>query len=135
MKARAIDANVILRFLTRDQPEQAERCKVLFTRLEAGEEIVYLPEVVVSEVVWTLRSFYKWPPKRIQRFVGHMVALKGILLQDRGKLLHALALFAERNINFSDALIAAEMLARGYAEIYSYDRDFDKVTGVERVEP
>ena len=135
MKARAVDANVILRFLTRDQPEQAERCKALFTRLEAGEEMVYLPEVVISEVVWTLRSFYKWPRQRIQRFVGHVITLKGSQLEDRGKLLHALALFAERNINFSDALIAAEMISRGYAEIYSYDRDFDKVTRVERVEP
>jgi len=27
------------------------------------------------------------------------------------------------------------MISRGYAEIYSYDRDFDKVTRVERVEP
>jgi predicted nucleic acid-binding protein len=43
VKARVIDANVILRFLTRDQPEQAERCKALFTRLEAGEEMAYLP--------------------------------------------------------------------------------------------
>jgi len=38
------------------------------------------------------------------------------------------------NIDFSDALIAAEMLHGGYTEIYSYDRDFDRVTGVGRVE-
>jgi len=27
------------------------------------------------------------------------------------------------------------MISRGYTEIYSYDRDFDKVAGMERVEP
>jgi len=32
-------------------------------------------------------------------------------------MFHALALFAEKNIDFSDALITAEMLARGYTEI------------------
>jgi predicted nucleic acid-binding protein len=46
-----------------------------------------------------------------------------------------LALFAEENIDFSDALIAAEMLTSGYTEIYSYDRDFDNVLEIERVEP
>lgn len=135
MKARVIDANVILRFLTRDQPKQAERCKALFTRLETGEETAYLPEVAVSEVVWTLKSFYKWPAQRIRRFVGQVVTLKGVRLQARGKLLQALALFAEKNIDFSDALIAAEMLIRGYTEIYSYDRHFDRVSGVKRAEP
>jgi predicted nucleic acid-binding protein len=135
MKARVIDANIVLRFLTRDQPEQAARCKALFARLETGEEVAYIPEVAVSEVVWTLRSFYKWPPQRIRRFVGQVVALKGVWLQERGKLLQALALFAEKNIDFSDALIAAEMLTRGYTEIYSYDRHFDKLAEVERVEP
>jgi predicted nucleic acid-binding protein len=135
MKAKVIDTNIVLSFLTRDQPEQAARCKALFTRLETGEEVAYLPEVAVSEVVWTLRSFYKWPPQRIRRFVEKVVTLKGVRLRERGKLLQALALFAEKNIDFSDALISAEMLARGYTGIYSYDRDFDKAPEVERVEP
>jgi len=44
-------------------------------------------------------------------------------------------LFADLDIVLSDALIAVEMLRAGREEIYSYDRDFDRVPGMRRVEP
>lgn len=59
MKVTALDANVILRFLTRDHPIQWPRCEALLARLETGEETAYLPEVAVCDVVWTLKSFYQ----------------------------------------------------------------------------
>ena len=68
MKPRAIDANVILRFLLGDSPEQSANCRDLFARLQAGDQEVYLPEVALSDVIWTLQSFYRWPPKRIAQF-------------------------------------------------------------------
>ncbi len=62
MKCRAIDANIILRFLVGEPPDQAERCTALLARLQTGEEAVYLPEVALSDVIWTLQSFD--PPPR-----------------------------------------------------------------------
>jgi predicted nucleic acid-binding protein len=135
VKCRAIDANVILRFLLDDPPEQAERCQALFARLQAGEEEVYLPEVALSDVIWTLQSFYRWPRERIARFAHDVISLKGTKLTRESMIRDAVHLYVERGIDFSDALIAAEMLHGGYEGIYTYDRDFDRITGVERVEP
>lgn len=47
----------------------------------------------------------------------------------------ALHLYVEHRIDFSDVLIAAEMLHGEYEELYSYDRDFARVSTVQRVEP
>jgi len=135
VRCRAIDANVILRFLLDEPPEQAERCQALFARLQAGEEEVYLPEVGLSDVVWTLQSFYRWPRERIARFAYDVTSLRGTRMARKSLVRDAIHLYAEHRIDFSDALIAAEMLHGGYVEIYSYDRDFDRVIGVERVEP
>jgi predicted nucleic acid-binding protein len=135
VKCRVIDANVILRFLLDDLPEQSERCQALFTRLQDGAEEVYLPEVVLSDVIWTLQSFYHWPRERIARFAHDVISLEGTKLTRESVIRDAVYLFVERGIDFSDALIAAEMLHEGYEGIYTYDRDFDRVTEVERVEP
>ncbi len=47
----------------------------------------------------------------------------------------ALNYYGEYPVDFSDALIAAEMIHGGQAEIYSYDRDFDRLMGIKRIEP
>jgi len=135
VKARVIDANIVLRFLLDDHPEQSPRARELMRRVRDGEETVVLPEVVVSDIVWTLRSFYHWPAEQIRAFVRSLLTLKGVRGVRREVLLHALDIFAKFNVDFSDALIAAEMLWTGQEEIYSYDRDFDRIPGLRRVEP
>jgi predicted nucleic acid-binding protein len=130
-----LDANVILRFLLADHPVQSPHCKAFFARLEAGQETVYLPDIVVADVVWTLTSFYRWPREQTRRFLTHVLSLRTVRTADRRRLVQALIVFAEQNIDFSDALVAAEMQAAGYQEIYSYDGDFDRVAGLTRIEP
>lgn len=109
MKCKAIDANVVLRFLLDEPPDQAERCQALFARLQAGEEEVYLPEVVLSDVIWTLQSYYRWPRERIARFAHDVISLQGTRLARESLVQDAVHLYAQHGIDFSDALIAAEM--------------------------
>jgi predicted nucleic acid-binding protein len=132
---RVLDANVILRFLLADHPDQSPRCRVLFTRLEAGKEAVFLPEIVVADVVWTLTSFYRWPKEKTRGFLDRLLALRGLRTVDTALLSHSLQLFAERNIDFTDALVAAEMVAAGRSEIYSFDEHFNRISQITRIEP
>jgi predicted nucleic-acid-binding protein len=135
VKCRTIDANVILRFLLDEPPGQAERCQMLLTRLHAGQEQVYLPEVVLSDVVWTLQSFYRWPRERIAHFAHDVVSTRGIRMSRQSLVRHALHIYVEQRVDFSDALIAAEMIDRGYDEIYSFDKDFDRMAQITCVAP
>lgn len=135
MSLRAIDANVILRFITADHPEMSPRCRDLFARVQQGEEVIFLPEAALSDVVWTLRSFYRWSTERIRQFVGDLLALDGVQMIRKGLAWEALSLFAEGSLDFSDALNLAEMGVIELNELYSYDRDFDRVERVTRFEP
>jgi predicted nucleic-acid-binding protein len=135
VRCRTIDANVILRFLLDEPPDQAERCQALFARLQAGEEEVYLPEVALSDVVWTLQSFYRWPRERIAHFAHDAISLQGIHMARQSVTRHALHIYVEGRIDFSDALVAAEMIHEGCTEIYSFDQDLDRVANVKRAEP
>jgi predicted nucleic acid-binding protein len=134
-RVRFIDANVIIRFLTHDEPAQAARCDALFQRVSAKRETVELSEIVVADVVWTLHSHYRLPKEQIREFVSTLLIQPTVQLPDKARILEALSLFANENVDFSDALMATHLKSHGIEEIYSYDRDFDRIAGIKRVEP
>ena len=132
-----IDANVFLRFLTRDDPVKAERARVLLERAEQGEVELFTSESVIAELVFVLSSprLYHLSRERIRALLIPIVSLKGLKLPNRHLLLHALDLYATTSMDFVDALAAAHMAARQTTEIYSYDEHFDGIQGIRRVEP
>jgi len=54
----AVDTNVVVRFLTRDDHVQAARARLIFDR-----ETVLLLKSVLLEAEWVLRSVYHFPPE------------------------------------------------------------------------
>lgn len=135
MNLRVIDANIILRFVTGDHPTMSPRCRELFARVQSKTETVFLPEAALSDVVWTLKSFYKWPHDQIHRFVSTLLNLEGVRMYRKIVVWQALTLFNNNNVDFSDALIVAEMYQANLEEIYTYDSDFDKFSAIVRIEP
>lgn len=134
-KARIIDANILLRFLTNDDPDKADQCQILLKRIEAQEEEVLLPDIILADIIWTLQSFYKQPKVRIRELIMPLLSLKGLRFSSKEVAYRALAFYVEHNIDWTDAFVAAQMIARGRAEIYSYDRDFEKIKEIKRLEP
>lgn len=134
-KRRFLDTNIFLRFLTNDIPEQAERCAALIRRLRDGEETAELPTLAAAEIIWTLERFYKRSKQDTAAKLSALLKLKGLRVSNKEILLEALLLYAKKNIPFTDAYIAVQMKHSGTGEIYSYDRDFDRIDGVRRLEP
>ena len=98
-------------------------------------ETVFLPEAALCDAVRALSTVHGWPAGRVAAFAGNLLALDGVLMQRKDLLWNALSRFKEEGLDFQAALIAAETAAMGLVEICSYDRDFDRVAGVARVEP
>ena len=128
-----IDTNVILRFLLNDVAEQAEKAKRLFEDIETGVEKVYLTDLVISECIWVLEKFYKVPRKEIKDSLKPIITFQGVNTQSsKSKLLEALDLWEEREVDWTDALLTVCCLREG-REIISFDKDFDKLGVVRRL--
>jgi predicted nucleic acid-binding protein len=54
--AIASEPKAILRFLTADDPDKAERCKQLFMKAQQGNVSLYTSDLVIAELVWILQS-------------------------------------------------------------------------------
>lgn len=134
---RFVDAKIFLRYLTRDDSEKADQVKALLERAERGQEELFTTESVVMELVFVLSSqrLYALDRNRIRNLLTPIIAINGLRIPRRQVVARALELYAQTNIDFVDALAVAHMEVNKLTEIYSYDRHFDHVASVTRIEP
>lgn len=131
MTSAWLDANVVIRHLTRDIPALAARARSLFAEAAAGERRFRVATLVVAEVVWTLTSVYELDLNEVSDRVSDLVAADGIDAEERELVLDALRVMKERKVSFVDAYLAEKARALG-EPVCSFDRDFDRL-GVERL--
>lgn len=133
-----LDTNVFLRYLTRDDEAKASRCFAFFQQLKSGAAEATTSEVIIAEVVYVLsaRNHYHLAPAEIRDRLLPMISVKGLTLPSKRRVLRALDLSVDYPfLDFEDALTVAEMDQHGIRELISYDRDFDRIPGITRVEP
>lgn len=134
---RFLDANVILRYLTRDHPDHSERAYAFLQRVETGEIEATITEAVIAEVVYVLSSkaLYNVPRAEIQERLVAALTLKGMRLRTKGTYIRALDIYATTNLDFVDALLMAQVEQTKDAVLVSFDRGYDKIASVTREEP
>ncbi len=125
-----LDADVIIRYLTNDDEKKAKRFESF---LKSGKT-VHLTDVTVAEVYWTLSSYYQFPKEKI---VGVLEALinNGAIKCNLSVWQKTLDLVLRENISLIDAYCAAETIINGDGKIMSFDKGFDKLEEVTKVEP
>ena len=135
MKRAFVDANLILRYLTKDPPDMAKGSLKTFSDAQKGQVCLILIPMTVAEVVWVLESFYGYPKDQIAVTITQFLHSDGLEVIDSDILIQALSLYHEKNIDFADAHLAATALSRGPKVIYSFDRHFDRVPDITRLAP
>lgn len=130
-----LDTNVIIRFLTQDDAAQLEKAKRLIVAAENGRCELLLRPWIVAEVVYVLRDVYGIKDRsQVAGLLRKFVQASGIVTDECSVVLDALARYEKKNVDFAEALLAAEAAALGVRPA-SFDRDLDKFSDVKRLEP
>ena len=95
---RAIDTNVVVRYLTRDDPVQAARAK---EAVDAGD--VFIGTTVLLETEWVLRSAYGFASPDVVRALSGLAGLPGVSVESPTQLAEALQR-TQAGMDFADAL-------------------------------
>ena len=95
---RAIDTNVIVRFLTADDPKQAQAARNV---IEAGE--IFIGTTVALDTEWVLRAGYRFSPNQIAAALRGVGGLAGVTLEEPAEVAQALDWMGE-GMDFADAL-------------------------------
>jgi predicted nucleic acid-binding protein len=132
----ALDTDVIIRLLTGDDPEKQARAEQLLESAERGDVELWLAATTVADAVFVLtsRRLYAVARGEAAELMLSFVTSPGVSCDQRDVVLTALELFSRFNIDFGDAFIAASAL-RDDSPVYSFDRDYDKIPGLRRIEP
>ncbi len=131
-----LDTNIIIRYLTQDNQQQAEKAYRIFQQLEAGTATATTCEAVIIEAVHVLSSkaLYILPRPDLRTHLTTVIAFKGLKLPNKRTYLRALELYASTNVDFVDALIVAHMERARINQLLSFDRDFDRLPNITRLE-
>jgi len=131
-----VDTDVIIRLLTGDDSHKQERAAELFKRVENGSLTLEAPDTVIADAVYVLASkaLYAVPRRQVQELLTPLVRLAGFRVRNKRNVLRALEMYGTSNRDFGDAMLIADG-AGDSKDLYSYDRGFDGVPGLTRLEP
>lgn len=126
-----LDTNVLIRHLTGDPPDMAERA----TAALAASERLLVADLVLAECVYVLESFYEVERDRVAELMRAAIALPSIAVLDAPLLLRALEIYEVDRLDFAEAYLVANAEVTGVGAVMSFDRAIDRVRTIERVEP
>jgi predicted nucleic-acid-binding protein len=129
-----LDTNVLIRFLTVDKNKKYRKLYSFFESLENGDIRVELKLIVLFQVIYVLKSFFKVPKKEIASGIADLIKYKGITIKEKKIVNRTLKLWREKNVEIVDCYLVACLEKDAQSIIYSYDRDFDQFK-VNRKEP
>lgn len=130
-----IDTNIFIRVLHKENDKLFHECHSFLKSIKENKIEAYTGTVVLTEVVWTLSSFYKISKAKIIEGVHGIINISGLKVTDNYNQNLALTLFEKHSVKYIDALIASnEEIYTKKMTVISYDRDFDKLP-VIRKEP
>jgi predicted nucleic-acid-binding protein len=125
---RAIDTNVIVRLITRDDPGQTASAEN-FIRGGAWVSVVAL-----AEAVWVLSAVYELGSKDLATAVEMLLNHRDLVLQDAERVASAVAVFrAKPSLGFSDCLMLHLARKAGHLPLGTFDRNLAKVDGAQKL--
>lgn len=130
----AIDSNVILRYIAKDDPKLLQAARAVLWPLDTGEGRVLCDPVILSEVVFVLEKVYGFSQADISKGLLDLLRLSGFVMPDKKRYIHALELFADSVPHFGDACLCAAALEQTEGRLYSFDQKVSHVEGVTRLE-
>lgn len=125
----ALDTNVLVRFLTQDEPAQAARATRLFRRL-TPESPGFVAREVIVELVWVLERSHALSSEAITVAVQGLLTAAEIEVEAADDVGNAVVRNRDEGLGFADQMIAAAGRRAGAAELVTFDRDAVRIGGV-----
>ena len=117
-----LDTNVLVRYLTQDDPDQAARSTRVVERELTEDTPGFIGLVVLVETVWVLQRLYRASAEEIRETVTDLLGSRTIVVENRDVVTRALALSRQNSCGLADAIIAASASNAGCDKVISFDR-------------
>jgi predicted nucleic-acid-binding protein len=126
----ALDTNVLVRFLTQDDPDQGRVASDLIGGLTEQNPGFVAREVLV-ELVWVLERSYRYERADIARVLEGLLSASELDIEEGDSVGAILQLYEGKGFGFSDLMIRQAARRAGAAALKTFDRKAARLDGVE----
>jgi predicted nucleic-acid-binding protein len=116
-----IDTNVVVRYLTKDDPIQSTLAVKTIRSLTADEP-GFISLVTIAELTWVLETCYRFDKVELVEVLGTLLASQEVNLEQAALVSQALRLFAAGSADFSDYLIERSGHTAGCTHTFTFDQ-------------
>jgi predicted nucleic-acid-binding protein len=125
---RAVETNVLVRLMTRDDARQVALAEAFVAR---G---AWVPQLAIAEATWVLASVYDRDSDAIATAVEMLLSHEHLTVQDAEVVAASIVQFRQRpSVGFSDCLMLEVARKAGHTPLGTFDRDLAKMDGAQRV--
>jgi predicted nucleic-acid-binding protein len=125
---RAIDTNLLVRLIARDDPKQVEAAEAFI----AGG--AWVSQLVLGETIWVLDAVHERSAAQLAAAIEMLLNHQHLSIQDPDVVGRALDIFRARPaIGFSDCLVLEIARKAGHLPLGTFDRQLSRLEGAERV--
>ena len=130
---KALDTNVVVRFLVKDDAGQARQVYKLFKQAESDQQRLFVPILVVLETIWVLQAVYDVKDLDILAALSDLL-LMPVLLFEAQSVLHTFIEAAKgSNLDLADLLIAHSAQGQQCETVLTFDKKAAKFAGFELI--
>jgi predicted nucleic-acid-binding protein len=125
---RAVDTNVLVRLIARDDARQTASAESF---IEKG---AWVSMLALAETTWVLATVYDLSPADLARAIEMLLHHQDLLVQDSETVAGALELFrAKPALGFSDCLMLHLARKAGRLPLGTFDRNLAKAEGAQKL--
>ncbi len=123
---KAIDTNILIRFITKDDDKQAQLIYQLFKQAEEKNEKLFVPLLVILEVIWVLESNYESSNSEILATLSDLLLMPILLFESEEVVKNFIDSAHNTKFDLSDLLIAHSAHSFDCQSILTFDKKASK---------
>jgi predicted nucleic-acid-binding protein len=125
----ALDTNVLIRFLVRDDAAQLEMARQLVAGCVAAGESLFVPVTVALELEWVLRANFGFSKAEVIQTFAALLSAVELTFESEPALELALATYRDAAVDFSDCLHIALARLAGESPLWTFDPAAARIDG------
>jgi predicted nucleic-acid-binding protein len=128
-----LDTNILVRFLTQDDPVQSSRARQIIERQLTEENRGFVSLAAMFETAWVLEKIYKLSDREVAETIKGILQIETLFIQNEQEVYTAMVILQTGRGAFADALINALGLWAGCDSTLTFDRKASRLLGFELI--
>lgn len=117
-----LDTNVVVRYLTQDDPKQAKKASTLIETELSPSEPGFITLITLVEITWVLESCFDQSKEDVLDVLQGLLTTKQLIVESASLAYLAMRRCTKASTDFSDALIAVISEQEGCSRVVTFDK-------------